>query len=1521
MFKVQNVLFVIFFLCPSFLFSQLVVHVQNPWKDEATYNDQLRIVGMLPDLGTTTWEGGAKLMKDEGVNGWYSYTFTSGKANTGAIKIVRWLGNSWTTESMAIGSLSSLFTGSTDEQIHVWVTFEPGLTTTFDPLDVGATVINVLNPWPENSPSIIVGADTTQMLINSTHTGWYSFFYMGARDPLSVSFTDYFHSEAFGQNGKLSPIFEEIDLAPYKDSGNTLFIWPEPKYDGPAKVSGQFPGVLGEANTLVITALVHDHSINESDFEENFSSDNVTLGIAGDELSPTGKIQNGPNVATAVDANGKKIVPSGDITSWFEHSDVTDTCIDLVLTKSDNGGWEYSSDKTNGFFPIDDWDPFGDGLYMGHNFSFTMELRTQFDYHEGKGQVFEFDGDDDVWVYVNGKLAIDLGGPHPAKTGSVNLDTEKTNFGLEDGKTYNLDMFYCERECWEPGPNESANFRMKTTINLENVSSLFTEENVNGDEIEINIKKIELGEFSADCGINVADSGDVDTNNAVIETYILFGAQFGSEGDTLNIGTNYGGIVISGNKIIIASDDISGLATGEYVIMYIDNAKFSGTYKFTVEGVSPLTVDTSGTAVSSGSSVEYAKNSITAGFTTESNCEIHYEIVSGTASVSGAGIFAGSGNIDMLSDTVVVKAYAVGDSTAPHMKKGPEEIFTFIKVLPDAILEANPGIKNGTYTFTTGSLKIGLETNDTAGAKIYWTLDGSDPDTTKNLWTGDSIEITGSDTLKAMAIVPLHNTVTAQWIYIQQLPDAKLTATPSTDPVHVYNTQFLDVLLETDIGNKIVYYMIAGSDTLATGTSDSQSVSIQISGDVTISAYTIGSNYKSVNGQWEYDCDLPTLTVEADPQDTMFQMFLDVVLSATNADTVVNAQIKYILDSTGAGFTAADVKANGVIYDPAVGLNIDKSVVVWVSAVDLNGDYSDGFGSFTYTLDLVGIQINANPSEDPYMGIGYLLDSIKLSTVPWDGVMIKWVVSTDSIVDSATLASGTIYDDITYPKIVTNDSVDSYYLSVMATGHGYETAIKVFKYVRQYLPDVQADPSDPGGYKFFNDVDVKLFVDSTLGNFKNVKIHYFLDTIKLGAQANESNDAMANYTELNITETIYIKAMATADNAVSSKASTFYYILAAGVEGAWYKDESAGVASDSVDGHIDGVTINLSMDVTVKPDSALFISPFDNSETIVAMGDDIDFEPGDNSKLIISLPRLFGYDPRVGSTEIDPVKTPKLGKLYGKYYVEDNFNIEDSVAPLIQKAVYRPGAGVLIGDSLQIASDTLTVVFSEIVKSTSLAGNQIEPAEFYSKAKMMNYDMELNYLSHSENVYNYEIEFGSNEFPVKQGDSLRVDVTFDIEDQFGNRQSVEGNRYGFIDATKPKVFYKLESTSPVIASKHSIPVNVKKGYLADVNNGLMIVVDFYKVVDTTEMTGASAVIFDQVGNKLASINGFGKNSNMAVDIVTVDNPKSKSMIVFVWDGTNQLGREVSPGTYIVQLEFVDFNGDIVSETIAVGIAQ
>ncbi len=90
-----------------------------------------------------------------------------------------------------------------------------------------------------------------------------------------------------------------------------------------------------------------------------------------------------------------------------------------------------------------------------HNFYFTTEVKTWFKYDATTNATLEFTGDDDVWVYVNGTLAVDLGGIHGPEDGAVTISsTTAATFGLVAGNVYELSVFQAERRM------EGSSFRL-----------------------------------------------------------------------------------------------------------------------------------------------------------------------------------------------------------------------------------------------------------------------------------------------------------------------------------------------------------------------------------------------------------------------------------------------------------------------------------------------------------------------------------------------------------------------------------------------------------------------------------------------------------------------------------------------------------------------------------------------------------------------------------------------------------------------------------------------------------------------------------------------------------------------------------------------------------------------------------------------------------------------------------------------------------------------------------------------------
>jgi len=159
-------------------------------------------------------------------------------------------------------------------------------------------------------------------------------------------------------------------------------------------------------------------------------------------------------------------------------------CIQSADGRTWLGVWVQASFDGNPlFFPADGitkpWNPSQDAQISGnydnswpliedvpHNFSFTTEVRFWFKYDSSESYTLKFVGDDDVWVFVNKKLAVDLGGIHTAVEGTLTITngrgsvvvtntlpvddivrrTSTVDLGLTNGNVYEIVVFQAERQ-------------------------------------------------------------------------------------------------------------------------------------------------------------------------------------------------------------------------------------------------------------------------------------------------------------------------------------------------------------------------------------------------------------------------------------------------------------------------------------------------------------------------------------------------------------------------------------------------------------------------------------------------------------------------------------------------------------------------------------------------------------------------------------------------------------------------------------------------------------------------------------------------------------------------------------------------------------------------------------------------------------------------------------------------------------------------------------------------------------------
>jgi fibro-slime domain-containing protein len=82
-----------------------------------------------------------------------------------------------------------------------------------------------------------------------------------------------------------------------------------------------------------------------------------------------------------------------------------------------------------------------------HNFGFTSEVRYWFVYDQSNSYRLDFFGSDDAWIFINRKLAVDLGGVHAPVEGWGTLAADTaSSLGLADGNLYEIVVFQAQRQ-------------------------------------------------------------------------------------------------------------------------------------------------------------------------------------------------------------------------------------------------------------------------------------------------------------------------------------------------------------------------------------------------------------------------------------------------------------------------------------------------------------------------------------------------------------------------------------------------------------------------------------------------------------------------------------------------------------------------------------------------------------------------------------------------------------------------------------------------------------------------------------------------------------------------------------------------------------------------------------------------------------------------------------------------------------------------------------------------------------------
>jgi fibro-slime domain-containing protein len=235
------------------------------------------------------------------------------------------------------------------------------------------------------------------------------------------------------------------------------------------------PDAAPEDCDNVLNVVYRDFKETHPDFEMSFPGDVVRRGLVASELGADSKpVYESPVGCPALSTTPLSCDNWGDtwaqtampvlstrqnFDQWYRDTPDVNIRFEKELVLGDNGAGDYLY-SSNAFFPLEPTEGWGitpaDHSYLGKNFLFTTEIHLRFSYVAG--QKFTFFGDDDLWIFVNRKLALDLGSLHSQASGTIDFDAQAGALGIQPGFAYPMDIFHAERH------TDGSNFQIETNI-------------------------------------------------------------------------------------------------------------------------------------------------------------------------------------------------------------------------------------------------------------------------------------------------------------------------------------------------------------------------------------------------------------------------------------------------------------------------------------------------------------------------------------------------------------------------------------------------------------------------------------------------------------------------------------------------------------------------------------------------------------------------------------------------------------------------------------------------------------------------------------------------------------------------------------------------------------------------------------------------------------------------------------------------------------------------------------------------
>jgi len=239
------------------------------------------------------------------------------------------------------------------------------------------------------------------------------------------------------------------------------------------------------------------------------------------------------------------------------------------------------------------WGVRQDWAGVKRNQQFCFESHAKFTYYED--QEFTFRGDDDIWVFINNKLVVDVGGAHLATPGHVVLRNLNTTFGegfLVPGNEYDLDIFFCDRRA------PMSNVMIKTNMYIHQKSdiTLVRDKSVTGSK-SYNVCYTSSGDGSC-AGLIAGNNGsvtrcgsDIVSMGVNVSYWLVKGRRLVDSADVKSVKITDPGVyncVIDVTNMLKPNignqESICGLSTGRYTLFMGIDGKYAQVATFRLQG-------------------------------------------------------------------------------------------------------------------------------------------------------------------------------------------------------------------------------------------------------------------------------------------------------------------------------------------------------------------------------------------------------------------------------------------------------------------------------------------------------------------------------------------------------------------------------------------------------------------------------------------------------------------------------------------------------------------------------------------------------------------------------------------------------------------------------------------------------------------------------------------------------------------------------------------------------------------------